>query len=206
MRKKYKVKKKYTVSVLTIIIIAVLALVIVNIGYSMWSSRLSIYGKVSLDFNPPVLETTVVPIEQGKYVNITGLTNDLGVQLFDLVSEEYKENELVTTLKVHENLATDWLASDVTVNFSLKNNSSSGYVYTDGKVTQVEVANPGGALKNVNAGLVPVSISSGQTAVFNFSANVNRAGVKDSTYYKYAITYKVNDITRYFFYTIKILE
>ena len=190
MRKKYKVKKKYTVSVLTIIIIAVLALVIVNIGYSMWSSRLSIYGKVSLDFNPPVLEATVVPIEQGKYVNVTGLTNDLGVQLFDLVSEEYKGNELVTTLKVHENLATDWLASDISVNFSLKNNSSSGYVYTDGKVSQLEVSNPGEALKNVSATVVPATVSANQSSVFNFSASVNRSEVKGSAYYKYDITFK----------------
>ena len=126
--------------------------------------------------------------------------------MFDLVSEEYKKNELITTLRVQKNSLSDWISSDLMVNFSLKNTSKNGYVYTDGKVSQLEVSNPGEALKNVSASIVPTTVSANQSSVFNFSTSINRSEIKGSAYYKYAITYKVNGVERYFFYTIKILE
>ncbi len=206
MGKKYSLKRKHTMSTLAIILIVLAFLVVINVGYSLWSSKLNISGTVTLDFDPPLIEVSVVPIGDNRYVNISGLTNDSGTALFDLVSEEYKENELVTTLRVHKNSLSDWISSDLVVNFSLKNTSKNGYIYTDGKVSQLEVSNQGEALKNVNASIVPTTVSANQSSIFNFSASVNRSEVKGSAYYKYAITYKVDGVERYFFYTIKILE
>lgn len=206
MGKKYSLKRKHTMSTLAIILIVLAFLVVMNVGYSLWSSKLNISGMVTLDFDPPAIEASVIPNVDNRYVNVSGLTNDSGTELFDLVSEEYKKNELVTTLRVHKNSLSDWISSDLMVNFSLKNTSENGYVYTDGKVSQLEVSNPGEALKNVSAMVVPATVSANQSSVFNFSANVNRSEVKGSAYYKYAITYKVNGVERYFFYTIKILE
>ncbi len=206
MGKKYSLKRKHTMSTLAIILIVLAFLVVMNVGYSLWSSKLNISGTVTLDLDPPAIEASVIPNADNRYVNVSGLTNDSGTELFDLVSEEYKKNELVTTLRVHKNSLSDWISSDLMVNFSLKNTSENGYVYTDGKVSQLEVSNPGEALKNVSATVVPATVSANQSSVFNFSASVNRSEVKGSAYYKYAITYKVNGIERYFFYTIKILE
>ena len=206
MGKKYSLKRKHTMSTLAIILIVLAFLVVMNVGYSLWSSKLNISGTVTLDLDPPAIEASVIPNADNIYVNVSGLTNDSGTELFDLVSEEYKKNELVTTLRVHKNSLSDWISSDLMVNFSLKNTSENGYVYTDGKVSQLEVSNPGEALKNVSATVVPATVSANQSSVFNFSASVNRSEVKGSAYYKYAITYKVNGIERYFFYTIKILE
>ena len=206
MGKKYSLKRKHTMSTLAIILIVLAFLVVMNVGYSLWSSKLNISGTVTLDFDPPAIEASVIPNADNRYVNVSGLINDSGTELFDLVSEEYKKNELVTTLRVHKNSLSDWISSDLMVNFSLKNTSENGYVYTDGKVSQLEVSNPGEALKKVSATVVPATVSANQSSVFNFSASVNRSEVKGSAYYKYAITYKVNGVERYFFYTIKILE
>lgn len=206
MGKKYSLKRKHTMSTLAIILIVLAFLVVMNVGYSLWSSKLNISGTVTLDFDPPAIEASVIPNADNRYVNVSGLTNDSGTELFDLVSEEYKKNELVTTLRVNKNSLSDWISSDLMVNFSLKNTSENGYVYTDGKVSQLEVSNPGEALKKVSATVVPATVSANQSSVFNFSASVNRSEVKGSAYYKYAITYKVNGVERYFFYTIKILE
>lgn len=205
MKKRYSLKKRHAMSTLTIILVVIIFLIVMNVGYSLWSSKLNITGEVSLDFDPPAIETEVI-LNDNRYVNIGGITNDSGTVLFDIVSEEYKSNNLVTTLKVHKNALSDWISTDIIANFSLKNTSKEGYVYTDGKVTLVEVSNPGEALKNVSANIVPTNVSSNQSSVFNFSASINRAEIKDSAYYKYAITYKVNGIERFFFYTIKILE
>ncbi len=206
MGKQYSLKRKHTMSTLAIILIVLAFLVVMNVGYSLWNSKLNISGTVTLDFDPPPIEVSVVPIANNKYVNVTGLTNDSGTALFDLVSEEYKKNELITTLRVQKNSLSDWISSDLMVNFSLKNTSKNGYVYTDGKVSQLEVSNPGEALKNVSASIVPTTVSANQSSVFNFSTSINRSEIKGSVYYKYAITYKVNGVERYFFYTIKILE
>lgn len=206
MGKQYSLKRKHTMSTLAIILIVLAFLVVMNVGYSLWNSKLNISGTVTLDFDPPPIEVSVVPIANNKYVNVTGLTNDSGTALFDLVSEEYKKNELITTLRVQKNSLSDWISSDLMVNFSLKNTSKNGYVYTDGKVSQLEVSNPGEALKNVSASIVPTTVSANQSSVFNFSTSINRSEIKGSAYYKYAITYKVNGVERYFFYTIKILE
>lgn len=206
MGKKYSLKRKHTMSTLAIILIVLAFLVIMNVGYSLWSSKLNISGKVTLDFDPPAIEVSVVPSTDNRYVNVSGLTNDSGTVLFDFVSDEYKENELITTLRVHKNSLSDWISSDIMINFSLKNTSAAGYVYTDGKVSQLEVSNSREPLKNVSTTIVPTNVSANQSAVFNFSASVNRSEIKGSVYYKYAITYKGNDIERYFFYTIKILE
>lgn len=206
MRKRYSLKRKHTMSTLAIILIVLAFLVIMNIGYSLWSSRLNISGKVTLDFEPPAIEASVVPDENNHYVTLVGLNDDSGNALFDLVSEEYTGNELITTLRVHKNSLSDWISTDIMANFSLKNISENGYVYTNGTVTKMEVSNPGEALKNVRASVVPTKFSANHISFFSFSATVNRSEIKGSAYYKYAITYKANDIERYFFYTIKILE
>ena len=133
------------------------------------------------------------------------MTNGMGITWFDFVSDEYSDNSLTTTIKVHKNLGTAWFSSNLNVGFSLKNNSQSGIIYTNGKVTQLEVSNPGASVSNVSATILPTTITSGESATFTFAAKVDRSSVKNSTYYKYAITYDVNGVERYFFYTLKIL-
>jgi len=175
-----------------------------NVGYSIWSDKLNIYGKVTLDFEPPSLSTQVISTGEGRYTTDSGL--DIGnIHFIDIVSEEYLDNSLVTTLKVHKNLGMSWFSTDINISFLLKNTSKEGYLYTDGKVTQLEVSNYGGAVNRVSTSILPSTISSGSSADFNFSARINRINMRQDVYYKYAITFDVDGVTRYFFYTIKIL-
>ena len=109
----------------------------------------------------------------------------------------YTDNSLVTTIKVHKNLNIALFPADISIGFSLQNTSTVGDLYTGGSVTQIEVSNPNSAISNV---------SSGQNADFNFSATINRRNLKSNAYYKYAITYDVNGVKKYFFYTINILS
>ncbi len=205
MRRKYKIRKRHRISALAIIGAVIVVLIVMNTGYSLWSSKLNIYGKVTLDYEPPAIEVNVPTTANNKYTNETGMTSDIGATFFDFVSDEYSGNNLTTTIKVHKNFGTAWFSSNLNVTFSLKNNSKEGFVYTNGKVTQLEVSNPGASVSNVSATILPTTIASGESATFTFSAKVDRSSVKNSTYYKYAITYDVNGVERYFFYTLKIL-
>ena len=205
MRRKYKIKKRHRISALAIIGAVIVVLIVMNTGYSLWSSKLNIYGKVTLNYEPPPIDVKVPTTEENKYTTASGMTNGMGVTWFDFVSDEYSDNSLTTTIKVHKNLGTAWFSSNLNVGFSLKNNSQSGIIYTNGKVTQLEVSNPGASVSNVSATILPTTITSGGSATFTFAAKVDRSSVKNSTYYKYAITYDVNGVERYFFYTLKIL-
>ena len=205
MRRKYKIKKRHRISALAIISAVIVVLIVMNTGYSLWSSKLNIYGKVTLNYEPPPIDVKVPTTEENKYTTTSGMTNGLGITWFDFVSDEYSGNSLTTTIKVHKNFGTAWFSSNLNVGFSLKNNSQSGIIYTNGKVTQLEVSNPGASVSNVSATILPTTITSGESATFTFAAKVDRSSVKNSTYYKYAITYDVNGVERYFFYTLKIL-
>lgn len=205
MRGKYKIKKKHTISAVVIIIAILIVLIVMNTGYSLWNSKLNIYGKVTLDFTPPAIDVIVPNTGKNAYTTNSGFSDGWLFTYFDFVSDEYSENSLTTTIKVHSNLGMALIGTNITVGFNLKNISNEGYVYTNGTVTKMEYADPGGAISNESGTLSKKTILANNTDTFTFSAYVDRGALKNTTYYKYAITYDVNGVTRYFFYTIKIL-
>lgn len=202
--KKYRLKKKYSLSALVILIAVIVVLFFMHTGYSLWSSKLNISGKVDLDFEPPPLETVVVPVAEGKYINDTGFADD-NFSYFSFVSDEYTENSLITTIQIENDLNMDWTEKDISINFLMKNTSEKGFLYTNGKVELVECSDPTKAIAVASAEVLSETISSGEINTFYFSASINREKVKNNTYYKYAITYDVDGVEKYFFYTIKIL-
>lgn len=204
MRKKYRLHKRHTMSALGIVIAVIAILIIMNTGYALWSSKLNIYGKVDLSLNPPKLDVTVPSTGSGRFTQHIGFSSDLG-DWFEFVSDEYTEDSLVTTIRAYANSGLVSDTKDIGVNFMLKNTSSSGGSYTNGKITNLEVSNPGGAVSGISTGLSSSSINSGESSVFNFSANVNREKLRNSTYFKYAISYDDSGVRKYFFYTIRML-
>ncbi len=68
--KKYKLRKKSYVNAIVILAFLVIATSAVNIGYSLWSSKLNISGKVTLDLEVPDLDVSILQKENGKYTDI----------------------------------------------------------------------------------------------------------------------------------------
>ena len=204
MKRRYSLRKRHTISVLWIVIAIIVILVVMNSGYALWSSKLNIYGKVDLNFNPPKAEVLIPSTGNGKYTQQSGMSSGW-IGWFDFVSDEYSDNSLTTTVKVHSNLGISASIRNLSLSFTIKNSSSNGNVYTDGKVTSIETSNPGNAVTGISAKLTSPKIKSNQSTTFNFSANVNRGIVRNSTYFKYAITFNDGGVTKYFFYTVKIL-
>lgn len=202
--KRYRLRKKYSVSAIAILIVVIAILIFMNTGYSLWSSKLDIYGKVTLDFDPPLLEVSLVPESKERIVTNTNLSSDT-FSYFSFVSNDYANNSLVNTIQVEKNFGVAWTSKEISSKFTIKNSSKEGNMYTNGKVQLIEFYDPGRAVSNINTTLLPTTISSGNVADFNFSATINRGALTNNTFYKYAITYDVNGITRYFFYTMKIL-
>lgn len=82
MRRKYRLKKRHSISALMIIIVAIVTVIVMNIGYSLWSSKLNIYGKVTLDFDPPPIEVVVPAKGSNVYTSHTGFSNSLRFNIF----------------------------------------------------------------------------------------------------------------------------
>ena len=204
MGKRYKLKRRYSISVFSILVITIALLGTLNIGYSLWSSKLNISGKVTLDEVPQPLDVSLISNGNGGYITNTGFQTEEGTW-FDFISDEYIDNSLITTIKVHENSNIDWFSSDIMITFSMKNTSNEGYLYSDGKVSLMEFSDSGKAVNNVTTNILPPNLETGKTSSMVFSATINRNDIKENTYYKYAVTYNVDGLTRYFYYTIKIL-
>lgn len=68
--KKYKLRKKSYINAIVILIFLLVATGAINIGYSLWSSKLNIFGKVTLDLEVPNLEISILQKENGRYTNI----------------------------------------------------------------------------------------------------------------------------------------
>ena len=202
MKKRYKLHKRYKVSALGITIIIVAILVVMNTGYALWSSKLNIHGKVDLSLNPPKLEVEIPQVESGVYTHHIGFSSD-SENYFKFISDEYSDNTLVTTIKVNPEIKEIEENKNIGINFSIKNRS--GNTLSEGKIKNTETSNPAGAVTGISTNLSSKAISQEESTQFSFIATVNTNKIKDNTYFKYAISYVEGGITKYFYYTIKIL-
>lgn len=194
--KKYKLRKKYYSNVILVLAFLVATLVTINIGYSLWSTKLNISGKVTLDLEVPYLDVSIVKLENGHYSKCNGIAE------FDSYKDEISENVLVTTLKISSQENEN---RNINTSFSMKNISKNGDLYTDGKVKLIEHSKNVDAITNISANLSKSIIESGNVDVFNFKADVDRTILEDNAYYKYEIIYNVNGIQKNFYYTVNIM-
>lgn len=196
--KKYRLKKHNYINWIIVLIFVMIALIFVNIGYSMWSTRLNIFGKVTLDLNRPYLEVTVPVVEGGRYIDFSDGSG------FEFVKDEYSGNSLVTTLRA-TNIGERNLTNNLRVSFNMQNLSKNDELYVEGNIKLVDYSNNNGAASNVNYYLSKGIIESGESDDFNFFTDINREMMDGSIYYKYEIIYSINGIKKNFYYTINIL-
>lgn len=69
--KKYKLRKRYYSNAIIVLAFLIIALVTINIGYSLWSTKLNIAGKVTLELEVPYLDVSVVKLENDNYVSVS---------------------------------------------------------------------------------------------------------------------------------------
>lgn len=119
MKKRYKMKKKYSVSVAIIVIVAIATALAMNIGYSLFGSKLNIYGKVNLKSQSDKLEMSVLSKSENVYTEILGIDNSE----LEFISDEYVDNTLTTTFRKEKdvNNIDDF---NLEVKFILRNDSS----------------------------------------------------------------------------------
>jgi hypothetical protein len=195
-----KYKRKIEINLITLICILIVVLMAINVGYSLWSSKLTINGKVTLDYEPQPLEVQIVPITSKSYTSNTGFSDGDNVY-FEFLSDKYENNNLITTI---ESTLNDENSSDISVSFSMKNTSQEGFLYSNGKIELIESYDPEKAVTNPKMVLTSTTVASGDTVTAKFYATVDNKNLDKNTYYKYQISFDVDGVTEYFYYTIKI--
>lgn len=194
--KKYRLKKRNYINWIIVLIFIMIALIFVNIGYSLWSTRLNIFGNVTLDLNRPHLDVSVPITQGGRYISFE---NNEG---FDFIKDEYSGNSLSTTLRVS---GSEMVSNSLRLSFGMRNLSKTDDMYMEGTVKLIDCSNNNSAASNVSGYLARGIIESGESDVFNFSADIDTDMMDGSVYYKYEIIYSINGIKKNFYYTINIL-
>lgn len=194
--KKYRLKKHNYMNWIIVLIFIMIALIFVNIGYSLWSTRLNIFGNVTLDLNRPHLDVSVPITQGGRYISFE---NNEG---FDFIKDEYSGNSLATTLRVS---GSEMVSNSLRLSFGMRNLSKTDDMYMEGTVKLIDYSNNNSAASNVSGYLARGIIESGESDVFNFSADIDTDMMDGSIYYKYEIIYSINGIKKNFYYTINIL-
>ena len=87
----------------------------------------------------------------------------------------------------------------------MRNLSKTDDMYMEGTVKLIDYSNNNSAASNVSGYLARGIIESGESDIFNFSADIDANMMDGSIYYKYEIIYSVNGIKKNFYYTINIL-
>lgn len=200
-----KLKKKYVISLISIIVPIIIVLLIMNGGYSMWTSKLNIAGRVTLEKKETKLEVSPIAIEGGRYINYSGFSNGETVY-FKWNGDSIDENSLSSNISVEN--ANNNKAVDFSISFTLKNNSSDGVSYTGGTIIQDKKVDSGNAIKSSSYTLSNSELNSGDSTTVKLNYSVQRKSINSGTYIRYIIKYDtqgtVEPVPYYYYYTIYI--
>ena len=122
--KKYKIKKKRTCSISTILFIILIVSTLIGLGYSLYRSTLNIYGTVYLDSRQlsDTLENIMQPLSPGTTEYITITTAETG---FVIESQELVENTLTINAAKQDSKGK---GRNLDLNFKLKNVGINDYL------------------------------------------------------------------------------
>lgn len=199
---KYRRKKKFKFTTSFILLVMIILLTTVGIGYSLWSSDLTVVGTViaknentepeepeNPDEGLP-LEVTVNKATSGEFVDIT---NAAGAKF---VSDTFSDNKLTTTFEVSSPSA-NW----VTGRFTFVNSSIDQY--TDAKTTVEVIQGPKDSITNPTIslyGLTSLAPKGECQCYVTFIADPGK--MTEKTVLRYTIEFTVNGEQRVFYYDV----
>ena len=202
MKSKIRIKKKYVVSILTLIIPIVIAILIMNGGYSIWSSKLNISGKVHLEKEETKLSVVPLVVENGRYINYSGF-EDNGTAYFSWRNDSYYENNMSSNIQV-KNDSSD--SKNISISFKLRNDSTQGITYKNGTIMVDKKVDSGNAIKSNSYSISKTELNAGDTTTVQLNYTIQTDLINNGTYIKYLIKYDVEEsfgtVPYYYYYTL----
>lgn len=192
---KYKRKRKKNITMM--ISIAIIAILIsINIGYALWSDRLDILGDVNLKYVEPKLENLTLNTTEGEYISIE---EDYGIKAVTLNSTSVTDDNIFEVYGEFEVGTWVVVGRDVDLSISFTNNN------------QVALTSPTYEIleKSLDYDItftLPETVPPGETATLNMRYYI-RSSMKPKTgNVKIRVAYKVEEITKYLYFTINIVR
>lgn len=214
-----KYKKNKIIKTSYFIILLVIVLIFVSIGYSYWSTQLSIHGIVTAKFEQQELPVVIEPPATDEHgvtrftsetnFTVDGILNDY--ELYRIINEDYDmvTNTITTTLK-HISKGVNFLFFNrtyINATIKLKFENGSNYQFQNGTIVLSESRDTAGVITNLNYNLESPTVAPGQStnAVISgrFNANLN---VGTNTHYYFTISFNVNGEVKHFYYHLEILK
>ena len=196
MRYRKKNRKK-PIKTIYIFLLFVIFLIMLSISYSLWSTTLVIDGTAQLKYIEPQLPVEISPKgtdENGnnRYTTNTSMAPALLGDVYKFVSDEYEGNTITTTIK-HTRKLSSFLS------FFTKD-------FLNGKIELIDSKDTNNILSKLDYKLSSDTISAGEMAKVTVTGTLATSkDVATNTYYKFAISYKINEAEYYFYYTLVIL-
>ncbi len=210
--KKYKIRKKRkVVSVKMLVLILIIILFSISIGYSRFSTLLTIRGAVIGKKHEPDLEAEIVPPPGGGTAGghdrlSTNTSFSAGLLNFNYLSvkeDVFEEpNTIITKLK-NENLTIFKDTATCTFTLSIQNNS--GYTWRNGTYT-VEKNNVSNYCAYKSSSLSKTTVENGETVTLTMVIDFTdtRRRITAGQYFMTKFAFECNGITRYYNYKVII--
>ena len=200
-----KFKKKYVVSILTLMVPIVIAIFIMNGGYSMWSSKLNISGIVHLEKKETKLSVIPLVVENGRYINYSGFAN-AETAYFSWKNDSYYDNDLSSNIQVITNSSD---SKNITISFKLKNDSTEGVTYKNGTIMVDKKVDSGNAIKSNSYSISKNQLNTGDITTVELNYAIQTDLITTGTYIKYLIKYdaeeNVGTVPYYYYYTLYLV-
>lgn len=211
MRYRKKNRKK-PIKTIYIFLLFVIFLIMLSISYSLWSTTLVIDGTAQLKYIEPQLPVEISPKgtdENGnnRYTTNTSMAPALLGDVYKFVSDEYEGNTITTTIK-HTRKLSSFLAffTNLSPTFTIEIPNNTSKDFSNGKIELIDSKDTNNILSKLNYKLSSDAISAGETAKVTVTGTLATSkDVATNTYYKFAISYKINEAEYYFYYTLVIL-
>ena len=205
---KYKIKRRRkALSKWYIFIVIAVILVFISSAYALWSTTLNINGTVIGQYKKPSLPVEI-PSQGTDSNGVNRYTSNATItilwkEVYRVVEEEYKDNTITTTIQQIYKQSILQSTASLSITLQIPNNTS--YEFTNGNIELVDYKDGNSIFQNVTYTLANSNktISPGATETVTISGNLKGyTDVANNTYYNFAISYNLDDVTYYFYYNI----
>lgn len=206
---KYRIKKRRKAfKQWYILIILVIILISISSSYALWSTRLYVNGIVTGEKTEPKLPVEIP--SQGtdtngvnRYTSNTDLSF-LGTEIYRVISEDYQENTITTTIKHMYKQSFSWSSISPTITLTIPNNTGS--TFTNGIVELIDSNDTNQIFQNVSTKLSSDTIQAGETANVTITGKLKgNKEVANDTHYNFVIRYNIGEVVYNFYYNIILL-
>lgn len=192
-----------------VILILIVIIILMSTSYSLWQTELKVQGTITSKYEPPDLPIQIP--SQGKDDNgIDRVTVNTDMKfalttIFEVTDEVYENNKITTTISHVYHQVLGSTSPSMKITFSIPN--SANKTFTNGTISLTDYNDSNSTLENLDYTVSPTTIEPGDSSTVTITGKVRgNRDVADNTFYNFTITFNIDGVKHYFYYSIIFLE